>query len=83
MIPIDKPTAEALIKFFHNQFIDRNSTKLYDGELVHRFLQSLTNFVEGSCGARHINGYDVCDREVNHYPTTSHRNSLSHKVWEE
>lgn len=66
---INKLQAQELIKYFNNQFIDRNDEVLYDGEILNQFLRELTDWVESqnnTCDHRHKNGYWICTLSKNH-----------------
>lgn len=63
---INKLEAQELIKFFSNQFVDRNSTTLYDGEVVNQFLSRLQVWLSTQ--------YETCD--VRYPVALDHKNKF-------
>jgi len=81
---ITKEQAQELIKYFNNQFIDRNSKVLYDGEILNELLKELNRFLNSfdECGARHPDGYSICRLRADHGGgRLSHHDTKTQKSW--
>ena len=64
---ITKEQALELLRFFNNQYIERNKVELYDGAVIHGLLKQLIEYVTPTrCDARHPNGYAICGLNSNH-----------------
>ena len=76
---ISKEQAQELIKYFNNQFIDRNSTKLYDGEILNELLKELNHYLTDMCGDRHTDGYSIC--RMPKHVSPDHMDNKTNKTW--